>query len=83
MVAAADASQIGVAYFQGTYTPTGGLLYLVDALIAPPGAATLQAVHARFNELFEQAPTCSRRPCSRRPIRITRKKSGSCCATLG
>jgi hypothetical protein len=27
-------------------------------MIAPPEAATLQAVHARFNELFEQAPTC-------------------------
>ena len=58
IVAAADASQVGVAYFQGTYTPDGGLLYLVDALLAPPGAATLQAIHARFNEIFEQAPTC-------------------------
>ena len=58
IVAAADASQVGVAYFQGTYSPNGGVLYLVDALIAPPGAATLQAVHARFNEIFEQAPTC-------------------------
>jgi hypothetical protein len=59
IVATADASQVGVAYFQGAYSPGGGLLYLVDALIAPPGAATLQAVHARFNEIFEQAPTCN------------------------
>ena len=59
IVAAADASQVATAYFQGAWTPDGGLLYLVDALIAPPGAATLKSVHARFNEIFEQAPTCN------------------------
>jgi hypothetical protein len=58
IVAAVDASQLGIAFFQGAWNPNGGLLYLVDALIGPPGAATLQTVLGRFNELFEQAPTC-------------------------